>query len=386
MRLNKIKYSQFDNKPREWILEQFDLGSINLIVGKNASGKSKTLALIYSLANLLSSFKQLPFISGNYEAHFDNEGKEVTYSLKYEDKKVLSETLKIDSEIYLSRKKNGTASVHAKQLRQDIKYQIPDNEIFALTRRDSIQHPFLNDLYVWGQNLMFFPFGTQLGKDYFASFAKDKGHEIETDIDYKNTFEVIKVFRKGMNIFSQKFLKAIKTDMNMIGYDIDHIKTGVPLGMIFESPFLKEQPLSILVKESDLKTEIDQTDMSQGMFRALSLIIQLNYAVMTKLPSCILVDDIGEGLDFDRSSRLVKLLIRKAENTKVQLIMATNDRFIMNNVPLQYWSIIHREASRCRLYNYKNSPKLFDNFALTGLNNFDFFSSAYFLREAKKRK
>jgi hypothetical protein len=34
--------------------------------------------------------------------------------------------------------------------------------------------------------------------------------------------------------------------------------------------------------------------MSQGMFRVLSLIIQVNYSVLAKKPNCILIDDIGK--------------------------------------------------------------------------------------------
>ena len=52
--------------------------------------------------------------------------------------------------------------------------------------------------------------------------------------------------------------------------------------------------------------------------------------------SAIALDDIGEGLDFDRASRLVALLIQKAKRFNFQLIMTTNDSFIMNGVPIEY--------------------------------------------------
>jgi hypothetical protein len=105
---------------------------------------------------------------------------------------------------------------------------------------------------------------------------------------------------------------------------------------------------------------------------------------MTKYPSCILIDDIGEGLDYERSASLIKLIIKKVENTSIQLVMATNDRFVMNSVPIEYWSIIDREASHCKFYNQKNSAALFKDFELTGLSNFDFFSSGYFQRGKTK--
>jgi hypothetical protein len=117
--------------------------------------------------------------------------------------------------------------------------------------------------------------------------------------------------------------------------------------------------------------------MSQGMFRALSVLIQVNHAVMTSAPSCILIDDIGEGLDFERSCALIKLIIEKAETSSVQLIMSTNDRFVMNAVPLQDWSVLARQGPRCRVYNYANSKAAFDEFKFTGLNNFDFLATDF---------
>jgi hypothetical protein len=58
--------------------------------------------------------------------------------------------------------------------------------------------------------------------------------------------------------------------------------------------------------------------------------------------------------------------------------MSTNDRFIMNNVPLEYWSIMQRFSERSEIYNYRNSKKKFEEFELTGLSNFDFFTSGSF--------
>ena len=138
------------------------------------------------------------------------------------------------------------------------------------------------------------------------------------------------------------------------------------------------EPEGILVRESDLKGTTDQHDMSQGMFRALSLVIQLNYSLLASIPSCILVDDIGEGLDYERSSALIKLLVGKAKKSSVQLIMTTNDRFVMNNVPLEYWSVMQRFSNESKIYNHRNSEKQFKDFELTGLNNFDFFTSGSF--------
>ena len=105
--------------------------------------------------------------------------------------------------------------------------------------------------------------------------------------------------------------------------------------------------------------------------------MQINYAVLAGQPSCILIDDIGEGLDFERSCALIKLLMEKARTSSVQLVMSSNDRFVMNAVPLEDWSVLQRHRGGCSVRNYANSKEAFDEFKFTGLNNFDFLAVDY---------
>ena len=91
-----------------------------------------------------------------------------------------------------------------------------------------------------------------------------------------------------------------------------------------------------------------------------------------KKATFILIDDIGEGLDFDRSCRLIELIRERARETGSQLILSTNDRFVMNNVPLEEWSVLQRKGSRVKALNVENSRELFEDFKFTGLSNFSF--------------
>jgi energy-coupling factor transporter ATP-binding protein EcfA2 len=377
MKLEFFKYSQFDRQPKAWKLDGFTLDNINLIVGENASGKSKFLNCLKGLAFILSRAKKIPFKSGNFEVHFNKNGKKIVYFLRYEEGKVVREKLIIDSKTFLDRGPKGRGTITAIQLQKEIRFQAPDDEIAALARRDSIQHPFFEDLYHWGIDLVHFYFGTELGKTHYAKFT---GKELKEEVDLSDTNKVVAVFKIGQQRFRHRFVSAIKKDMASIGYQLTNIRLGTPTSIIFVDELsLPSPPVGLIVKERDLKCETDQQDMSQGMFRALSLIIQLNYAQMAHIPSCILIDDVGEGLDYERSTSLIKLLIRKSEKTNVQLIMSTNDRFVMNNVPLKYWSVMYRVRNRSLVLSYKNSPTVFDNFELTGLSNFDFFTSKFFL-------
>lgn len=118
--------------------------------------------------------------------------------------------------------------------------------------------------------------------------------------------------------------------------------------------------------------------MSQGMFRAFSVIVRINRYIQEGHHGCVIIDDIGEGLDFSRAKLLVNLLVKKAESSGIQLIMSTNDSFIMNAVSIENWAVLNRDGNKISLYNYENSKEKFEEFKFTGLNNFDFYASEFF--------
>ena len=128
------------------------------------------------------------------------------------------------------------------------------------------------------------------------------------------------MFLKGDRQFPDSFKDSVKKDMAMIGYPLDDINIGPMRSIRIDQP-LPGQVAALCVKESDLTSPTSQDEMSQGMFRALSIIVQVNYSVLTARPGCILIDDIGEGLDFERSCALINVLIGKAEIIR----SATND-------------------------------------------------------------
>ena len=376
MKLKSIQYSQYDGQPREWRLEDCTLGDINLIVGKNATGKTKALNIISALADSLSGDSKQKLDTGDWDVAFENEGIEIRYLLKWKDKKIVQDKLIQAGKTLLQRGADGTGKIFAEKLKKDFDFQPPSDELAVVNRRDTIQHPFLNQLYGWGKAVRYFRFGTPMGRDRLVVIASGSDF-LEQELNLKDTNQAVEIFLKGQKEYPKDYALSIIADMEKIGYGLDDI--SVKKIEIIASNQLPTEVSGISVKERDLDATTLQHEISTGMFRALSLIIQLNYFLLFSLPSCILIDDIGEGLDFSRSTALIDLLIEKIKGTKIQLIMATNDRFVMNRVPLEYWSVIRRLPNMSKIYNYQNSKELFDNFEFTGLSNFDFFSSDYLL-------
>ena len=375
MKLDSIRFTEFGGKPQEWVLDQIHLDAVNLIVGKNASGKSRLLTIISSLAKLLSAPLQVMFQSGEYHACFSIGNHTYEYDLNYEDKLVIKEVFSKDGRILLKRGPDGAGTIWAERIGQDIEFETPKEQIAARIKRDAIQHPFFEDLHTWATRLRHYEFGTPFGRDrvFLIPMQTPTLDEVNRP-EVTDPNEVTKLYSRAFEEFGPEFDRHILRDLESLGYRCNDVGAELADPKVIQGP-----PIAVLfVKEVELETKTTQFVMSQGMFRALSLVIHLNYCVFRKEPRTILIDDIGEGLDFSRAHSFIALLISRAVENNLQLIMTTNDRFVMNGVPLQYWGVISRSKGRVQVINKRNSPKIFEEFEELGLNNFDFFSSNFF--------
>lgn len=376
MQIIKVKYKQFEGLDNCWDLQEVDFERINLIVGKNASGKSKTLALINGISTILGENKPLSFLEGNVEIVFLSGEKTYKYILEYHNGIVFKEKLFLNEDILIDRKEDGKGEIKNYQ-GETHKFDIPTNELKA-NRRDKTNYPFLEDLYFWANHTRIFQFSSPTGKHSLA--LKDPTKK-PTEFDIKITDGgVIPTFNSGKLLHGDIFKNKIINDFNIIGFNIDDIDLGSIASLNFQ---IIENPNAVIsairVKEKDLNCWTDQMEMSNGMFRALSIIIHFAYYELEKIPGLVIIDDIGEGLDFERASKLIELIVEKVEKIPdMQFLMSTNDSFIMNSVDLKYWQIIDRIGSKVKYYNHTNSAENFENYQFTGLNHFDFFASGFF--------
>lgn len=368
MRLSNVKFVEWEGTPQEWRLDGLSFGEANLIVGKNASGKSRVLNIVSALAKCLAGINALP-LSGNYDIEFILDGKIISYQLKYENQQVVEERFSIEGRVLLDRGIGGEGHIWAEAIDggKEIRFQTPTSELAAVARRDTIQHKFLEPLYSWGSSLRHYYFGTSMGKGNFAILG-EKGNG---KIDEWDPNAVVALYRQAEKEFPGDFSQTLVRDMQHLNYDVEDVGVG-PLISIRIKSNLPGELVGLYIKEKDLPAVTDQFSMSQGMFRALSLLIQVNYSQMTGKSTCILIDDIGEGLDFDRSCRLIDLVRERTKASNIQLILSTNDRFVMNRVPLEEWSVLQREANHVRVMNYGNSKQIFEEFKFMGLSNFSF--------------
>jgi AAA15 family ATPase/GTPase len=338
--------------------------NINLIVGRNASGKTRLIDAIRWISDLFEDKLRTGltrFKADFFEVIFQDKKDEIKYNLTLNDiRDITSEILTINNVTKLDRKNK---KLFYEKLGENLDFET-DSDSIAISRRDKLQQPFFEILHQWGKYLAHFSFGGNMGKGDFETIDD---FDSTKSIHFKNSNNIGLLYYSIVDEFKPVFEQTVIEDMIRIDYHIKSIRIENYANNIF-----------IGVQEDDLIHATNFGDMSQGMARAFSLIVQLNYSLMAKIPSCILIDDIGEGLDYDRSKKLIELIIEKAEGSNIQVFMTTNDRFVMNSVPLKYWSVIHREGNKSVFYNYQNSKQTFDDFAFTGLNNFDFFATEFY--------
>lgn len=368
MRLVSLSYSELAGQPQEWSLHGLTLGARTLVVGRNATGKTRTLTVINCLCLHLLG-QRGPALAGNFEAVFDDEGRKAIYTVRYNNAEIFEESFSVDGRKLLTRGAGGFGEIFSEKDQTNTAFQSPVSVFAAVMRRDSLHHSFLEPLHQWALTSRLFQFGSHLGKESIAFFVDGA-----PKVDERDQNQVIGLFRDGFRNYGQAFVDAILADMAQVGYAINNIWLAPPVSIHVNVSIQpggpSMAPSVLLVQEADLPGVTDQFGMSQGMYRVTALLIHLNYLAFKKASSCILIDDIGEGLDFERSCKLISLLRDKSIGSNVQIILATNDRFVMNEVPLEEWAILIRNGNQVRVKNAQNSPKEFEDLRFTGLSNF----------------
>lgn len=373
MYLRKLTFSENEGKSIEWLIDDVHLGKINLIVGQNSSGKTRTLNALSDLVDMLTGGSGALKLNGKYKVLFLHDKEEVLLDLEYASGIILSELLVWKGEKVLERGESGAGKIVYLGSRERITldFGISRNQTACFAKRDKLQHPFLEHIFDWAMNMRRFDFSGNLGKDVYAL----KSIFDEEEVDYRDTrASLVPVWYLATAQFPG-FRDQVIADMNEIGYKLEDA------GIVQYSERSERAGMdrfAVYTTESGLEKQVTQADMSQGMFRAFSVLVRLNSYIMNGKTGCVIIDDIGEGLDFSRAKLLVNLLVKKAEDSGMQLIMSTNDSFIMNTVKIENWAVLQRDGNKISLYNYENSKEIFEEFKFTGLNNFDFFASEFF--------
>jgi predicted ATPase len=342
-----------------WELKNLQLGVVNLIVGKNSTGKTRTLQTIDLLVKMITQKRNLNW-GGQWDIKFENhKNEEIQYqfSTSYQKQGVTFEKMFLNGNMILSRdRKDLKGQARIKNFLNKGSFDIvypPENKLIIHTNRDIKKYPFLEDIANWAEQ----SYGFKFGNISPYSLLNQQEYDLLTAV------EDIPTLFKSLNNDDKA---QIVSEFNSIGYNIEKINVQD-----------KGELTIINVKEESIYKPIPHFKLSQGMFRALAVIVYIQYLIKRKRPATIIIDDLCEGLDYERATKLGELIFNKCLTNEIQLIATSNDSFMMEVVDLKYWNVLTREGKQVEGLNSISRPEIFEKFKFTGLSNFDFFSSNF---------
>ena len=361
MILKEFEYIQKCDGKERWKIKNLNLGKNNLLVGENSSGKTRTLGFIILLADILKGTYP-PTGAMECKAVFQNDNGEWSYFLKKDSfERVIEEVLMKDKKKLIFRKNNKN-EIYSEKLGKMTSFNPPENKLTVEVRRNEEEYPYLEKLIEWSDNLYAFSFS---GLPLYQQL-KVPGY----NIFFQSLDKVIDILEKDSQKKSLK--RTVLEDLNSMGYEIEDY------AFLYGDVMSLTKMQGFAIKEKGIDRSFSKNLISAGMYRAFSIVVIFNHYLLLNKPCTIMIDDLGEGLDFNRSSKLTKLLFNKIKDTDIQLIVTSNDRFLMNAVDLEYWNVLDRKGHVVTSYNYEKNKEIFEEYSFIGLNNFDFFATGFY--------
>ena len=375
-----MKLIEFKYKDANWELENLQLKDVNLLVGTNSSGKSRTLHFLSLVRDLILKEWDLEDVRWKngleWQLTFQtDENKILKYFIgtcidervdifvRVNDRKIITETIIIDNVIVLERTNREDAKIKSFVTDEFEEIFPPAGKLVLHTRRDVRRYPFIENIIDWAEQLQLFKFG---------------------DI---SSLSLSNYYRQIPEIFSRLTPEQqlrIKKELNDIGYNIKDMRSTAitsvgERGLHYEFGLIEE----------GVNSPLNFYELSQGMVRSIVILIFIESALREGFLykssiSTLLIDDFCEGLDYSKATKLGKLVFDKCKNSNIQLIVTSNDGFLMDTVDLQHWHVLKREGSKVNVINIDTYPEIFEKFKFTGLSNFDFFSSDFLEQNLNK--
>lgn len=351
-----MKILSFEYSDYSWTLDKVSFRDQNLIAGRNAVGKSKTLAALIMFVRFLKGEVNNSTPSHWCKAEFATEdGRILYFSYVYKNGVIEKETLvEKDRNIILREKEKAYIG--------DNEVNPPANKLCVQTQRDTTKNPEFEWIMLWAERMRGFSFSELSSQKSFEipSMFQDK-------IDFSDMYEQIDKNTEKKNFVMSK--------MQEMDYEIEGV----------EPVRISDKFNVVVLKEKGVSTPLVSVTLSNGMLRVFYIFAYLAFISMEQGARTLLIDDLGEGLDFSRSKKLSKIIFDYCEAHDIQLIVTSNDNFLMNAVSLDRWIILLRDGERTSALSESTHAEMFNKFKRMGLNNFDMLSTDFIFRYLEKQ-
>ncbi len=351
MKLRRLSYQSTTLAVKELLLDD-----CNFVVGRNGSGKSRLLTLLDNLVGLLNNTLRIHHV-GRWELEFvtnDDQPFVYTFAIKGGDVAISAEKIMYEGRQVLFRHKDSNVSILNNLTGKQEIFQVPLDKLTILAVRDVKKFPALELLADCANHSFGFRFANI---SPYGNFA-DSEYELLTRLPAIPT-----LFKQ----LSEDSKQGIVHQLQSLDYPIIDIGYQKSLGRDVIRFKLKDQVYLQLPDK-----------MSQGAVRATALLIFLEYLTTVKKGHLVVIDDLCEGLDYERAKLFGKMIFDLAKRTGIQLLATTNDRNLINVVDLDNIIVVESIGEQIVTYSRAQNPEAYEHFVYTGLSNFDFFTTGYF--------
>lgn len=349
----------FSFSTKDWSLENLTLGKANLIVGKNSSGKSKALHALGRVVALLTQ-KTSVGDSEDLAARLVLVDQEDTidFSIIVKDHRVAHEALMLNG-VYIVERTAGEASISGETVSP------PDDMLLMHVRRDVRKYPVLEKIIKWSEKAVIRSFTDQIS------------------LSREELYDIISGFTAEQKTHLLEMANGVGFPLTMFDTFENAVNDEFPRNPTHPKTNFTKLKL-VLVKEKGIDTVLFLDDLSSGMYRTLMLLVLIEQLAGLDNAALIAIDDLGEGLDYSRATKVGRLLFDVCEAHDIQLIATSNEEFMMNIVDISKWNILVREGTVVRSITSDVCPEEFEEFRFSGLSNFDFFTSDFLNRMSSK--
>ena len=363
-------YDANSDSMHHWKLTDLKFSKFTIIAGLNSTGKTRTCNVIRNTVKKIVEPMKTLFL-GKTDLTFsisENESYKLMISIEEDDDRKRSikkeELYDVGGTGALFNRDNllfNRRVIYDAISKQHTNYSPPDDTLTFHVRRDKLSYPYIEEIINQMRKFHFLdseePTSIAVGGIYggklpvqlpieilpsltplwFGNIADDKKSEILNDINSLD-FPIKNIFVKEIILGGQR----------------------IPM-LYFE--------------EEGVKGTYDFVQVSSGMKKIVFLIVFLH---LIEKGSCVLIDNVGDGLDYKRSINILPIVEKIAEDK--QIIISTNNEILLNQTDIKNWNILFREGDIVKAYNYENSKEQLMKFANTGLSNYEYFHDKYFLR------
>lgn len=342
--------SSFSYKTGKWELTSFSpINSLSLLVGRNSTGKTRT---IHALQNVVSFMQMKTLMIGgsnsfSVEMSFSDPSMpdfKMEYGFAVKNNNIEKEQFVVNDNILIKRTQK-TAKYKSETINP------PVDKLIVQVRRDKNLYPEIEQLMEWTDGVT------------WVSCSDINPYTIVGPSNFINPLS----FSELVDSLDDASLKKVLENAALMDYHLTSIST---------IKFTDNIRL-VNVKEKQVGEDLIDMHLSSGMLRTLYLLCFMEYIKITSKATLLLVDDLSEGLDYYRSTRLGKMVFSDCGENGLQVIASSNDAFLMDVIDLSCWQVLRRSGGKVSVINQSTYPELFRDFKMIGLSNFDFFSSDY---------